>query len=163
MLKSLKVRRRMVQFAAMTGLVVCSLATREAQARVPAGPRLDSASAGCGQIQDKYDQAVRDLEHASKHGTQAQYDAALENVKSLIRQWNGSPCARTFGSLVYRTVPVGKVTGAAPTLAEPRVNGGAAVGSPSSGSPSSGRPAAGVSNGAGKSRSVVLRRKPAQR
>lgn len=158
MLQSLNVRRLLVQFATMAGLVVCPLAMGEAQARVPDGPRLDSASAGCGQLQDKYDQAVRDLEHASKHGTQAQYDAALENVKSLIRQWNGSPCARSFGSLVYRKVPAGKVKGAAPTLAEPRAKGGRAVGGPSSGGP-----AVGASSGATKPQSVVVRRRSAQR
>jgi hypothetical protein len=114
---SLKVRS-LVVMALVTGFSATFL-TGEADARVPAG-RFDSVSKGCGDIQDKYDQGVRDLEHASKYGTQAQYDAALESLKSIIRAWNGSPCSKQFGSLIFRAAPgVGVTNGSRPNLSQP--------------------------------------------
>ncbi|TWU28475.1 hypothetical protein [Bythopirellula polymerisocia] len=151
MLSSLKSRRLVVLSAAVAVFAVWAFAQGEADARVPTGPRLDSASVGCGQVQDKYDKAVRDLENASKNGTQAQYDAALENLKSIIQQWNGSPCSRTFGSLIYRKSPGGKVNGATPTLAEPNANSGTSTG----GSPNGGN------KGAGKTKSMLKRNRSA--
>jgi hypothetical protein len=113
---SLNVRSLAVMVALVAGFSATFLAG-EADARVPAG-RLDSVSKGCGDLQDKYDQGVRDLEHASRYGTQAQYDAALESLKSIIRQWNGSICSREFGSLLYRTAPVVNGIKGTPKLAQ---------------------------------------------
>jgi len=115
--------RRLTLLVALMAGVVTLTASSNTEARVPNGPRLDSTSVGCGQLQDQYDRAVRDLETASKTGTQAQYDAALANLKSIIGLWNGSPCQSNFGSLIYRKIPVASVTGiqGSPTLA---VSGG---------------------------------------
>ena len=88
----------------------------ESNARVPAGPRVDSMSYGCGQLQDEYDRAVRDLGAAQK-GTQAQYDAAFRRVQSLQTQWANSPCQRAFGSIIFRGVPISGGKQGLPTLA----------------------------------------------
>ena len=114
---SLNVRSLVVVVALVAGFSATFLAGA-AHDRIPTG-RLDSVSKGCGDLQDKYDQGVRDLENASKHGTQAQYDAALESLKSIIREWNGSICSRQFGSLLFRTAPVvNGIKGGTPKLAQ---------------------------------------------
>ena len=118
---SLNLRRLVLMVVLAAGFGSRAFCPGEATARVPAG-RFDSVSQGCGQIQDQYDRAVRDLEKAAKTGTQAEYDAAFAHLVSIIRQWNGSPCSKYFGSLVYRKAPmvddsVRGGTGGTPTLA----------------------------------------------
>lgn len=111
--------RRLSLLVALMAGVVALTASSNTEARVPDGPRLDSTSVGCGQLQDQYDQGVRDLANASKHGTQAQWDAAFAHLKSIIGLWNGSPCQASFGSLIFRKAPIAGVTGiqGSPTLA----------------------------------------------
>jgi hypothetical protein len=113
---SLNARSLVVMVALVAGFSATFLAG-EADARVPAG-RFDSVSKGCGDLQDQYDRGVRDLEHASRYGTQAQYDSALESLKSIIRAWNGSLCSKQFGSLLYRTAPVVNGIKGTPKLAQ---------------------------------------------
>jgi hypothetical protein len=117
------------------GIAVNVLTPKNVDARVR-GPRLDSLSAGCGQLQDQYDRAVRDLENAS-HGSQAQYDAALAALQAIIRQWNDGPCSRHFGSLIYRKIPGVNQAGSPgqqglPTLAPIRRVEGSSSGGPKS-------------------------------
>jgi len=148
MSSSLNSRCLVVLSAAFVGLVIW--APGNAHARVPGGPRLDSVSIACGQIQDQYDQAVRDMKNA---GTQAQYDAAKTKVESLVREWNGSPCSRTFGSLLHRQIPVAGVKGPTPTLADPKGNSSTSTG----GLPNGG------TTGASKPKSIVQRSRSAKR
>ena len=142
MSKLLNSRYSVVLVAMVESFDASAIVPGKANARVPSG-RFDSVSIGCGQIQDQYDQAVRDLEKASKSGTQAEYNAALARVQSLIRQWNGSPCSRTFGSLLYRKAPISKdtVRGGTPTLAPVTNSNGSSNGGLTNGTkPTAGKP-----------------------
>jgi hypothetical protein len=96
------------------------LAAGDAHARVPAG-RFDTASAGCGQLQDRYDQLVAEYKRLGKNMTQADHDRIIGELRQIGQQWNGS-CSKWFGSIAYFKVPVqglGTVvtSGVGPTLA----------------------------------------------
>jgi hypothetical protein len=148
------VSRRLVAATAIVVVVAASVfVPNRADARVT-GPRLDSLSKGCGQLQDAYDRAVLDLETAAKTGTQAQYDAALANLVSIIRQWNQSVCKDTFDSIHFMKNPPSKVTGVNGAGENPTL---APVTKPGSGSPG-GKPISPVRPTKGRVSSVLKKK-----
>jgi hypothetical protein len=136
-------------------MVVVVAASAFAPSRVDArvkGPRLNSLSKGCGDLQDEYDQAVRELETASKTGTQAQYDAALAKLVSLIGLWRGSVCEDSFGSIHHMKNPPSQVTGV-------NVNGGKPTLAPVTPSrPANGKPISPVRPIKGRESSVLKKK-----
>lgn len=110
MFKSLRFRWLAVVSALVVVVAASAFAPHRVDARVK-GPRLDSLSKGCGDLQDQYDQAVRNLETASKTGTQADYDRALAKLVSIIGLWKGSVCQSSFGSIHFMKHPPSQVTG----------------------------------------------------
>lgn len=86
----------------------------EAHARVK-GPRFDSLSAGCGALQDRYDEIMEQFKNGNL--SQAQYDALLQEGRNIVSNWN-SVCAGTFGNINYiKLVPkVIPNSGKLPTL-----------------------------------------------
>jgi hypothetical protein len=92
----------------------------ETQARVPAGPRVDSLSAGCGALQDRADALRAEYARLGKNMTQADHDRIIGELREIGNAWNGT-CSRIFGSAIYMTRPtlgVGGLTtgGIGPTL-----------------------------------------------
>jgi len=75
-------------------LLLISTISVQVDARVPK-QRIDSASLGCGKIQDELDEIVKDFANAS---TREEADALLAKGRSLVRDWNALGCSSAFGN-----------------------------------------------------------------
>ncbi len=56
----------------------------------------------CWGLQNRWDQLALDLEHASKYGTEAQYQGVLSEMHSVISDWNYL-CRGEYGSIIAMT------------------------------------------------------------
>ena len=80
----------------MMVLFVLVMVFQPVEARVK-GPRLDSASAGCGIIQDQLDQIIKDAKKAAKNNDKQAWDAAIAKGRSLVNDWRSLGCDSAFG------------------------------------------------------------------
>jgi hypothetical protein len=93
-----RVSRSAMTVAVCASLVLGSLGlASSAEARVN-GPRLDSLSAGCGQLQDESD-ALR-AEYKDSNTTNARRDEILARLRVIGGHWN-DVCRGTFGDMAY--------------------------------------------------------------
>ena len=79
-------------------LVVGLLCVSPANARIN-GPRLDSVSVGCGQLQDEAD-GLR-AEYKNPRTSAARRDQILDRLRNIGRNWNDL-CRSKFGDMAYR-------------------------------------------------------------
>jgi hypothetical protein len=78
-----------------------------AEARVSSADRnTNSVGAGCGVLQDQWDQGAKDLSNAQ---TQADYDRIMGAMKTTLGSWN--LLCGSYGSIMFRRAPVGSVIG----------------------------------------------------
>jgi hypothetical protein len=83
---------------AMVAVPLTSLASA-ADARVSSADRnTNSAGAGCGILQDNWDQGAKDLSNAS---TQADYDRIKGGMIATLHDWEAF-CKGNYGSIMFR-------------------------------------------------------------